>query len=68
MKNILSALSRLSQLNVGNPAMENPKAPSYRKIIADYLNSIENDADVIPDVDRDMAAYRRRAITANFCR
>jgi hypothetical protein len=68
MSNILSALSRLSQLNPGQPAPEFPKAPTYRQIIADYLNSLENDADMMPEVDRHAAAYRRRAMTANFCR
>lgn len=68
MKNILSALSRLSQLTGGQPALKNPKAPSYREIIADYLDSLENDTDLVPEIDRGTHAYRRRALSANFSR
>lgn len=68
MKSLLSALSRLSELSGGQPAIRSWDAPSYKKIIQNYLASPGNDIDVFPEADRGAGSYQRRSMTANFSR
>jgi hypothetical protein len=68
MKNILNALSRLTSLTGDKPSLESRAGPTYREIIAGYLESLETDSDTLPETDRDSQSFRRRAMTANFSR
>jgi hypothetical protein len=65
MKSILTALQKL---NGTVPSFDQIKTPFYREIISDYLGSFDADTDLIPECDRQSAAFRRRAMTANYGR
>jgi|SaaInlStandDraft_2_1057019.scaffolds.fasta_scaffold1036699_1 hypothetical protein len=68
MKNIFNALSRLSQFTPDQHPLTETQEPSYRRIIGGFLESLENDTDMLPEVDRDTRDFRRRAMSANYSR